>query len=88
MPATSSPHVTVDLGPHGTWTASTPVLDRAINRYLPASPQVLRSLVEERLSTNNLTGYQYARRDWSDIASVSELLVVLAALDSNVVKVP
>lgn len=57
----------------GTWTVTTAALSVAIDRYLPASPAQLRTLVAERIGTP-------VDRD----LDVVELLILLADIDHNV----
>ncbi len=64
----------VTLGWGMKFTASAFDLDRAIEDYLPASPGLLRSVVADRMGPD-------APADLDDVRSVTELLVVLAALD-------
>jgi len=54
-------------------------LDRAIAAYLPASPAVLRKTLEEKLG---------GCADFSDVTTVSELLIFLAAADSGLPALP
>jgi hypothetical protein len=64
----------VELGAYQ-FTATDYDVDRAIDRYLPASPGLLRSLVRTRLNEDD---------DFRPLArarTVIELLVVLAHLD-------
>jgi hypothetical protein len=55
---------------HGAYAVPPHALDRAIARYLPASPAGLQNIATER------TGI-----DYSDVETVAELLVILADHD-------
>jgi hypothetical protein len=57
---------------HGIYTANAFDMDRAIAKYLPASPRELRAIVTER------TGGEI---DYSDVNAVSAFLVILASFD-------
>ena len=62
--------VTVRIYGHGEHTVPAYEVDRAIARYLPASPNGLREIVEERTGEN-----------WNHVLDVSVFLVVLADFD-------
>lgn len=67
----STVSVTIE-GAHGLYTCTSDVLDMMIERHLPASPEELRRIVEDRT-----TGTWSATGPWSDVHEVSIFLIVL-----------
>lgn len=66
--------VTLDHPSHVPVRALNPYqLDLAIRRYLPASPNDLRRLLEQKIG---------GAADFSDVGTVAELLIFLASYDS------
>jgi len=61
--------ITVDIPGHGTYSADDLAVDAAVSRFLPASRNSLLPLVNEIA----------APADYSDVHSVSALLIVLAS---------
>lgn len=59
--------ISVNVSPHGTFTASAGLVDRAIAEYLPASPAQLRAIVAERTAEEFET------------STVTECLIILAS---------
>lgn len=62
--------VTANIEGHGIFWAAPAEVDRVMERYLPASPAMLRAIVEERTGNN-----------FADVTSVSALLLILADME-------
>lgn len=61
-----------DSKKHGLFVASPMAVDKMIRTHLPASPNQLRNIVQERTEV-----------DFSDVSEVSAFLVILASFEDN-----